>query len=251
LLGLTIFLLPAEAQQSTQSGQVPTPTKQDSAPSKPPLKHVRVDLKGFELDKSAAVHASSTQIGGGSRGIGGTTTLLAPRLGRTYSGHPTFRWSHSTQAQNFVVQIFDESGTLLHKARVNGGEYRYPDTAPELRPGATYQWKVQPEVSLLGGSSITCRITRAPQAEIDEIAKALPAASAVDKEPLEQRAEVFKDHRLWFDSVQAYTDLIAQYREDPELHEKRGEIYDQLPVTNALAEEDFAVAEQLRSKATR
>jgi hypothetical protein len=253
LFGLKIFLISAVcAQQSAPPAQAPAPpnqgsTRQDPKPPKP-LKRVHVELKGFELDKASAM--SSTQIGGGSRGIGGKTALLAPRIGRTYTANPTFRWSHSTQAQNFTFQIFDESGAPLSKVRVNGREYHYPETAPQLRPGATYRWNVQPEVELLGGSSETFRIMRVPENEMKEIAGALQTLGTETKAQQLQRAQIFTDHRLWFDAVDAYTNLIAGNPEDPELHERRGEIYDQLPSTNALAEEDFAVAEQLRSKAT-
>jgi hypothetical protein len=188
--------------------------------------------------------------GGGSRGIGGTTTLLAPRIGRTFTAHPTFRWSHSAQAQNFIFQLYDDSGTSLYKARVDGREYRYPETAPELRPGTMYRWNVRPEVGLLGGSSETFRFVRVTETEIKEIADGLQQIGVDSKEHQEQRAQILADHRLWFDAVDAYTDLITKNPEDPELHEKRGQIYDQLPGTRSLGEEDFAIAQQLRSKSS-
>jgi Domain of Unknown Function (DUF928) len=261
-LGLTLFVAAAavSAQQPAPSAEKPPQdtnkaesNKQDSAAQQSanaakPLKRVRVELKGFELDKTQTAAASSTQIGGGSRGIGGTTTLLAPRIGRTFTAHPTFRWSHSTQAQNFIFQLYDESGAVLFKARVDGVEYHYPENAPGLRPGAMYWWNVRPEVALLGGSSETLRFVRVTENEIKEIADALQPVGTDSKEQLEQRAQILADHRVWFDAVTAYNDLITKNPEAPELHEKRGAIYDQLPGTRALGEEDFAVAEQLRSK---
>ncbi len=237
----------AEKAQDTNRPDSKRPdSAQQNANAAKPLKRVRVELKGFELDKTQSAATSSTQIGGGSRGIGGTTTLLAPRIGRTFTAHPTFRWSHSAQAQNFIFQLYDESGSALYKARVDGLEYHYPENAPELRPGRMYRWNVRPEVALLGGSSETFRFVRVTENEIKEIANALQSNGVDRKE--EQRAEILADHRVWFDAIAAYTDLIAKNPEDPELHEKRGAIYDQLPGTRALGEEDFAVAEQLRSK---
>jgi hypothetical protein len=242
------------AQKETQDANKPGSNKQDSAQengnSAKPLKRVRVELKGFELDKTQTAPASSTQIGGGSRGIGGTTTLLAPRIGRTFTAHPTFRWSHSAQAQNFIFQLYDDSGTSLYKARVDGREYRYPETAPELRPGTMYRWNVRPQVGLLGGSSETFRFVRVTETEIKEIADDLQQIGVASKEHQEQRAQILADHRLWFDAVDGYTDLITKNPEDPELHEKRGQIYDQLPGTRSLGEEDFAIAQQLRSKSS-
>jgi Domain of Unknown Function (DUF928) len=245
---------PAPVQEKpAQEGNNPDSNKQDSPQQNAnsaakPLKRVRVELKGFELDKTQAAAASSTQIGGGSRGIGGTTTLLAPRIGRTFTAHPTFRWSHSTQAQNFIFQLYDEAGAVLFKARVDGLEYHYPENAPELRPGAMYRWNVRPEVALWGDSSETFRFVRVTENEIKEIADALQPVGTDSKEQLEQRARILADHRVWFDALAAYNDLITKNPDDPELHEKRGAIYDQLPGTRALGEEDFAVAEQLRSK---
>jgi hypothetical protein len=261
-LGLTLFVAAAavSAQQPAPPAEKPPQdtnkaesNKQDSAAQQSanaakPLKRVRVELKGFELDKTQTAAASSTQIGGGSRGIGGTTTLLAPRIGRTFTAHPTFRWSHSTQAQDFIFQLYDESGAVLFKARVDGLEYHYPENAPGLRPGAMYRWNVRPEVALLGDSSETFRFVRVTENEIKEIADALRPIGVDSKEQQEQRAQILADHRVWFDAVAAYNDLITKNPEDTELHEKRGAIYDQLPGTRALGEEDFAVAEQLRSK---
>ena len=92
--------------------------------------------------------------------------------------------------------------------------------------------------------------TSAPETEIKEIGDALLSIGVDGKEHQKQYAQILADHRLWFDAVDAYTDLITKNPEDPELHEKRGEIYDQLPGTHALGEEDFAIAEQLRSKSS-
>ena len=69
---------------------------------------------------------------------------------------------------------------------------------------------------------------------------------ANDELQLAQRAQIFTDHRLWFDAVEAYSHLIKRYPYNAAYHEKRGEIYDQLSVTSALAEEDFAMADEFR-----
>lgn len=215
-------------------------------PPKPPVKRVHVDLAGFELDKSAP-RGSSTQIGGGTRQIGGDTTLLAPRSARLYTAFPVFQWSHTTQAQNFVFRLFDEKGALLYSAHVSGRQFSYPESAPPLKAGTEYAWSVQPEAALLGGASMTCRLTRLTPTEIKEISQTLEQIGSGGKTQAEQRAQLFTDRRLWFDVVQAYTELIAKYPEDADLHDKRGVIYDQLPVTHGRAEEDFAIADKLQS----
>jgi hypothetical protein len=209
------------------------------------LKRVHVELSGFELDKSESA-ASNTQIGGGTRGADGFTTLLAPRFSRLYSAHPVFHWTHTAQAQSFEFRLLDEKGDLLYKAHVSGREFRYPDSAPALQAGAVYGWNVRPEAALLGGVSPTHRFSRLPQKGIDEISEELGRIGTGGRKQAELRAELFTERRLWFDSVQALSELIAEHPEDAELYERRGVIYDQIGVTNSLAGEDFAVADQLR-----
>jgi hypothetical protein len=247
-----MFVLISLQVCAQQPGSSPPPKQnlpegaKKTEPTKPALKHVHVDLTGFELDKAAA-SVSSTQVGGGTRAIGGVTTLLAPRFARVYTAHPVFQWSHTTQAQNFEFRLFDTSGDLLYKAQTSGRELRYPDDAPQLQPGTVYAWNVQPETTLLGGVSATYRFIRVAQAEIEEISKALEQIGSGGKSKLEGRAQLFTDRRLWFDAVQALSELIRDNADDAELFERRGTVYDQLHVTKSLAEEDFAVADQLRA----
>jgi hypothetical protein len=232
---------PAAAPPQQNSPAVVGKTK----PATARLKRVHVDLSGFELDKSAA-STPSTQIGGGTRGNDGITTLLAPNLSNLYSAHPVFRWSHTSQAQNFEFRLFDEKENLLYQAHVSGMEFRYPDNAPPLEAGVVYGWNVRPEVSFVGGVSPTCRFRRLSQPEIDEVSSQLRRIGSGAKKESEQRAQLFVDRRLWFDSIQTLSELIKEQPNDPELFERRGTIYDQIPVTNGLAQEDFAVADQLR-----
>jgi hypothetical protein len=250
---MVVFLGIPTVVRGQQQQQTPTVPPQQTNPAgidktKPPnakLKRVHVALSGFDLDKSDN-SASGTQIGGGTRGNDGLTTLLAPRVARLYSAHPVFQWSHTSQAQNFEFRLFDEKENLLFKANVSGREFRYPDSAPPLQAGVVYEWNVRPEVSFLGGVSPTYRFSRLSQTDISEISKRLERIGSGNKEQSEQRAQLFTDQRLWFDSIQTLSALIKEFPDDPDLFERRGTVYDQIPVTNALAEEDFAVADQLR-----
>jgi hypothetical protein len=243
-----LISLPTAGQQPSASPPQQAVPQAVQTPKPPPLplKHVHVDLTGFELDK-AAPPVSSTQIGGGTRDIGGVTTLLAPRFSRVYTAHPVFRWSHTTQAQNFEFRLFDATGSLVYKAHASGREFHYPDAAPLLQPGSVYTWNVRPETALLGGASMTYRFIRLAQVEIDDISKALEQIDPGGKRQAERRAELLTDRRLWFEAVQAYSDLIKDYPTDSDLFQRRGTIYDQIPVTKPLAEEDFAVADKLRA----
>ncbi len=57
-------------------------------------------------------------------------------------------------------------------------------------------------------------------------------------------SQIFTDHRLWFDALGAYDDLIAKYPDRPELYDQRGAIYAQIPATKSLSEADFARADK-------
>ena len=243
----------AVACAAPQGQQQQMPPKENGRPSAPsseasPAKHaqkrVHIDLKGFELDKTVQTKPS-TQIGGGTRGIGGMTILLAPRRARVYTAYPIFNWTHSAQAQNFEFRLFDEKGSLLYKSRVSGREFHYPADAPSLRADTLYEWSVQPEVALLGGASTKSSFIRIPTNEIAEVSAELDRVAGSEEMRLAQRAQILTDHRLWFDALEAYSDLIKRYPNGAAYHEKRGEIYDQLSVTAALADEDFAMADKL------
>lgn len=62
------------------------------------------------------------------------------------------------------------------------------------------------------------------------------------------KAQVFVEARLWYDAVSAYSELITRYPNRPEAYEKRGVVYAQLETTAPEASEDFARAEELRSR---
>jgi hypothetical protein len=249
MIALLTFSAPVGGQQQQQTPATPSQISpaavEKTKPAAARLKRVHVDLSGFELDKSAA-STPSTQIGGGTRGNDGVTTLLAPSFSVLYSAHPVFQWSHTSQAQNFEFRLFDEKENLLYQAHVSGLEFRYPDNAPALEAGMVYGWNVRPEVSFLGSVSPTCRFRRLSQPEIDEVSSQLRRIGSGGKKESEQRAQLFVDRRLWFDSIQTLSELIKEQPNDPELFERRGTIYDQILATKALAEEDFAVADQLR-----
>ena len=85
-----------------------------------------------------------------------------------------------------------------------------------------------------------------------EIEKALTQSTA--KDPYDSgvaRAKIFTNHRLWYDTIGAYTDLIAHYPEHAELYEQRGAIYAQLAATKPLADEDFIKADELSTDAAK
>lgn len=237
---LGAFALAAALAQTPPAQQ---PPQEKPAEKKAPVKRVRVDLAGFELGQAPA--PKSTQIGGGTRSMGGDTTLLAPAIGRCYTDKPELAWTHSAQVQNFEVRLYDQSGTLVHRLKASGRHSVIPaDHA--IQPGGTLIWSAQPENAMLGGPSAKSTIKRLTAAELAEVDQQLKSPGAAD--PLEWRAQVFTDRRLWYDAIAAWSELVEKFPHRADLHEKRGQIYDQLPATQPLADEDFAAAEKIKSR---
>jgi len=150
--------------------------------------------------------------------------------------------------QSFEFSLLDDKH-VVYRAHVSGRDFRYPDDAPPLEPEVVYGWSVKPETALLGGASATYRFSRLPQPELERVAKQLQQIGSDESKRLE-RAQFFTDRRLWFDTIQELSDAIRAHPEQADLFERRGTVYDQIPVTKALAEEDFAIADKLRGSQT-
>lgn len=127
---------------------------------------------------------------------------------------------------------------------VEGTSFTYPETASALKPGNTYSWSVQPEIDIMGGTSDSALIVIAGGAERDAIAAALAAITQTGDAGDRARAQVYFDKRVWYDAAQAYSILIAAHPDDAELHRMRGTLYDQVPATQKLADQDFAMVKE-------
>jgi hypothetical protein len=101
---------------------------------------------------------------------------------------------------------------------------------------------VQPEIDIMGGVSDSALIVIAGGPEREQIEAALAAIAQTGDAGDRARAQVYFDKRVWYDAAEAYSILIAAHPEDSELHRMRGTLYDQVPATEALADEDFAAA---------
>ena len=232
----------AHGQSNAGSGSGSQTTTPQSHPAP-----VRVKLDGFDLAPQAShgsptpsKHSGANQIGGASRGIGGVI-LYAPDKGLAYSLRPTFQWSGS-QGAKYKLEITDLAEQTSYEVTVDGASFTYPETAPALKPGSTYSWKVQPEVDIMGGASDTALIVIAGGPERDKIEDALAAVPQTGEVGARARAQVFFDQRIWYDAAHDYSVLIAAHPDDPELRRMRGTLYDQVPATEKLADQDFAMA---------
>lgn len=223
----------AEAQSGQRSS---TAQKETSSPRK--LERVHANLKGFELAPRPA--NTGTQIGGATRGIGTSTTLLAPHKGQAYTLRPLFQWANSNRnIKDYVFRLLSADGNdVIFETKVSGTSLKYPAGAEGMKPGGDYSWTVQPAVAMLGEAAEPAEIVIVgpPQrAEIESQLASYPENSR-------GRAQFFVDRRLWYDSIESYTDLLKDKPEDSQLLELRGELYEQLPQTHHAAEADFAKA---------
>ena len=167
--------------------------------------------------------------------------LFAPDKGLAYSLHPTFQWSGSPDTK-YKLEIEDQATHTTFEVAVDGTTFTYPETAAPLKPGSTYSWKVQPDVDIMGGASDSALIVIAGGPEREQIEAALAAITQTGEPGDRARAQVYFDKRVWYDAAEAYSILIAAHPNDSELHRMRGTLYDQVPATEALADEDFAAA---------
>src|SRR5271170_259305 len=223
------ILFSVAAMAHAQSAGSP-PAAQPPAPPPQPAR-VRAKLDGFDL-ASSAKHTGANQVGGASRGIG-PVQLFAPVKGRAYSLLPSFQWSGSPDTK-YKLAIEDVAAHTTYDASVEGNSFTYPQTAPALKPGTTYSWKVQPEVDIMGAPSTSALIVIVGGPEREQIAASLAAITLTGFEGEKARAQVYIDKRIWYDAASAYSTLIASHPYDPELRQMRGTLYNSVPATEKL-----------------
>jgi len=241
------------AQTQPQNENPPTKqatnsTKQpDTKESAHPRPRVVTDLSGFDL-LDPGKSKKQTMVAGATRGMP-RAMPLAPALARLYGSNPQFQWRYPGKVQKFVFVLMDDRHAELLRTDVSGAEFRYPATAPPFIPGKTYSWTVGPANFLPEGISSPAGFVAIPIAQRQEVEQHLSSINSSDPyDAACQRAQVFTDERLWYDAIGAYTDLIAKYPDRAELYKWRGTIYAQLVTTQALADDDFARAEELEAK---
>jgi hypothetical protein len=246
VLALALGSGPASPQRDTPPKK-PDASAKDETPEKPRRKRVVSDLSGFDLLDQGKVKKESMVVGA-ARGFA-PPVILAPRLGRVYGDRPTFEWSDESKPSGFVIALTDESQQELIRTETAKTQWVYPAGAPKLEPGRTYFWTVQASSGLFASPSAPAGLMVLAGSQREEIDRALAAVGATD--PYEQgrgRAKVFTDHRLWYDAIAAYSDLIARFPDRPEPYEERATIYAQLDATQARADEDFARAEARKAR---
>jgi len=240
--GALLAALGADTLSAQQQSNQP-PAKAEE----PRKKRVVADLAGFELEDPGKARAENTKLGATRGEL--RPELLAPLRAKLYGGSALFAWSYAGKASRFAVIFTDDADNEVFRGEANGKEYRLPQTSYKFRPEMVYSWSVATQPPLIGaGPSKPAQVVVVSEKERAQIENALAAIPKGD----EYRAglacaKIFTDHRLWFDAVGAYTELIAKFPGHAELYEQRGAIYAQLDATKALAETDFARAEQVQT----
>ncbi len=214
-LGLNLLLLSACAQP---------------APAQTSTKRVRAELGGFDLSTSGK---TANQASGASRGTD-SPLLFAPQSGKAFSTHPEFHWTTTDPGQKIVFKLSSLDGNALWEAETTDDHLKYPADAPALTPGSSYVWTVAPDNEMLGGPSPPALfvIVGGPErVKIEAELKAAPGEAG--------QARVFVDHRIWYDTIERYSALLASRPDDVEARTMRAQVYDQLPATKNLAEADW------------
>lgn len=215
----------------------PSPTPQ------PKRKRVVTDLKGFDLLDPR----TQTTVVGAARGLL-HPEAAAPRLARGLDPRPLFTWAYKGKARDFSFVLRNDRDEELYRTTVTGLSLRYPADAPPLVPERSYFWTVETASGMLSGPSAPVGILVVAADQRAAIEKELARAAAGEGiEAALARARVLTDHRVWYDALAVYSDLIARYPERADLLEARGTIYAQVEATKALAEADFERADALRS----
>jgi len=225
--------------QAHESEQKPKPSSSGAsikeAPESPPKRMV-LPVGGWDLATPAGL-AGQPSVVAAARGIGGPVAL-APHLGRMYGAKPLFAWTYKGKAPNFTFVLRDDQDAELLRQRTTDAQY-HPSKFPLLDPGKVYSWVVEFPAQLEPSQPAGFKMVSSE--ERHAIEQALARATGSDAYQVDlAHARIFTDHRLWYDAIGAYTDLITRYPHHAELYQERGDIYVQLEITKKLGEQDFA-----------
>jgi Domain of Unknown Function (DUF928) len=229
--------------------QTKPPAKpQAKPPEAPKRQRVATDVSGFDLAPQAKVKQAAG-VAGASRGANSNTPLLlAPNMGKLYGPSPRFNWSFNRRVRKFVFVLADENRDEIYRADVTRPEFQYPSDAPRLEPGKTYYWHIEPDpknMDMMSSDPAGLKVISGP--ELQEIEQALSKIGPAESyESGLARARLFADHRLWYDALSAYGELMEKNPNQAELYDERSAIYAQLEPTKDLADRDAARAREIK-----
>ena len=250
LLTLAPACVPSRAQDTGQTQKpAQAPPAKTKPEKKPAAKRLIVNLTGFEMLKPVQLKSQVSTLAATRGGL--PPTALAPKLGKFYGESAMFAWKYPGESQKFSLAITDDRGKAIFRTEVAGNNFVYPSDAPRLEAGKVYSWIVQMiSAQEISPPSSPVEFVPVSDGERKEMEQALAAAESKDAyESGLERAKIFVEHRLWYDAIGAYSELISRFPERVELYENRGMIYAQLQITQPLSDKDFSRADQLEAQA--
>ena len=243
---LFVCALTLLVNSSSRAQQQPKPDPKSATPdpsAKPKRKVLDADLSGFDISDPKSEKKVTSMLGGSRTAAVPSAILLAPKRAKFYGAAATFDWSFSGHNEGYILIITDEDETQLVHQQLKETHYRLDSPATKFQPGQTYYWRVQVLPNPLASEPLEFEVVSAEESQT--ITKAIAAIPTTDPyRSAFAKAQIFRDHRLWFDALGAYDDLIAKYPDHSELYDQRGGIYAEIPVTKALSESDFARADK-------
>jgi hypothetical protein len=218
------------AQPAQQNAPKATPQNAQASTAPKTPARVRTKLDGFELSPQSG--KSANQVGGASRDLG-TPRLFAPNSGKAYSTHPVFYWGTADSGEKVTFRLRSVNGQVIYETATTSDHLGYPADAPALTPGNNYTWTIVPENDMLGGAPQPVTVSIVGGSERDAIDEALKTSPG--------SADVFVQHRVWYDAVSSYANTLSHSPDDQHALAGRATLYDQLPVTHELADADWAM----------
>jgi hypothetical protein len=243
---LFVCALTLLGNSSSRAQQQPKPDPKSATPdatAKPKRKVLDADLSGFDISDPKSEKKVTTMLGGSRTAAIPSAILLAPHRAKFLGQSATFDWSFRGHNEGYVFIITDEDETQLVHQQLKETHYHLDSPATKFQPGQTYYWRVQVLPNPLASEPLEFEVVSAEESQT--ITKAVAAIPTTDPyQSALAKAQIFTDHRLWFDALGAYDDLIAKFPDHSELYDQRGAIYAQIPNTKPLSEADFARADK-------
>lgn len=244
-LALAATIAGAETPAQAGAGPSPSPSPSPTSTTEKAVRRQRVVsvLPGFDLLDARRARTQALLVGGTRPPL--APVPLAPRLGRAFDTRPTFVWEPppGSGGDAYIVVVLDDALDELVRIPARGLRATYPADALALEPGRTYMWTVEwpgggpsaPSALTIVGGDERARI----QAKLDA-----PPTTAGET-PIDARARVLVEHRVWYDAIEALSRAIETLGPSRARLEARATVYGQLEATRALSERDFEQAESL------
>jgi hypothetical protein len=222
---------PAQSTAQAGGGKATTRKKLDDS-----------DLKGFDVSDPKSVGHTAGGLTRGDVKIP-SAKLLAPGTARLYGAEALFQWAPIGPTDGYIIFIVDDAGTYFVHQNLSDTSFKLTSLG-KLKPGETYDWKIQTLPATIPGEPQHLVVVGGPERQ--KIAAELAKNPGDSYDAQFARARIFVAHKLWFDAIGAYTDLIAKFPDRAQPYEDRGAIYSQVEATKKRGEADLAKAATLK-----